>query len=245
MLHRDAPFAGDDLHSEHIFNKIIDGMGCDFLRQSGHKFLQKIVDVQNQCFSVQIAHALHRPQFVALRKSAFRSKLLGCSDRLKPNDTGNGLQMVAAGCLLKGLDAAYGKGGFAHRLIDDPDTTSLHGLHIAVCGQLGNGAAHRIAGTIIFFNQGILAGQQGLVWIILRFDALFDAAVDALILCFRHGDTPQLVQTFTSVYRDCTRISRLLFVRNAENYQDVGDFLEIYLTCMNKLAILKLQDKVV
>lgn len=41
MLHRDAPFAGDDLHSEHIFNKIIDGMGCDFLRQSGHKFLQK------------------------------------------------------------------------------------------------------------------------------------------------------------------------------------------------------------
>lgn len=52
----------------------------------------------------------------------------------------------------------------------------------------------------------------------------FDAAVDALILCFRHGDTPQLVQTFTLVYRDCTRISRLLFVRNAENYQDVGDF---------------------
>ena len=42
VFHRDAPFAGDDLHSEHIFNKIIDGMGCDFLRQSGHKFLQKI-----------------------------------------------------------------------------------------------------------------------------------------------------------------------------------------------------------
>ena len=109
--------------------------------------------------------------------------------------------MVAAGCLLKGLDAAYGKGGFAHRLIDDPDTTSLHGLHIAVGYQLRNGAAHRIAGTIIFFNQGILAGQQGLIWIILRFDPLFDTAVDALILCFRHGDTPKLVQTFTLVYR--------------------------------------------
>ena len=150
MLHRDAPFAGDDLHSEHIFNKIIDGMGCDFFRQSGHKFLQKIVDVQNQCFSVQIAHALHRPQFIALRKSAFRSKLLGCSDRLKPNDTGNGLQMVAVSGLLKGLDPADGKGGFAHRLIDDPDATSLHGLHIAVGDQLRQCASNCVAGAGVF-----------------------------------------------------------------------------------------------
>ena len=26
VFHRDAPFAGDDLHSKHVFNKIIDGM---------------------------------------------------------------------------------------------------------------------------------------------------------------------------------------------------------------------------
>ena len=39
VFHRDAPFAGDDLHSKHVFNKIIDGMGCDFLCQSGYKFL--------------------------------------------------------------------------------------------------------------------------------------------------------------------------------------------------------------
>jgi len=245
MLHRDAPFAGDDLHSEHIFNKIIDGMGCDFLRQSGHKFLQKIVDVQNQCFSVQIAHTLYRPQFIALRKSAFCGKLFRCDDGLKPNDTGNGLQMVAVSGLLKGLDAADGKGRLSHRLVDDPNAPSLHGLHIAVGNQFRNCTAHRVAGAVVFCNQRIFTGKQGLVRIVLRFDPFFDTAVDALILCFRHGDTPQLVQTFTSVYRDCTRISRLLFVRNAENYQDVVDFLEIYLTCLNKLTILKLQDELV
>ena len=37
VFHRDAPFAGDDsAFLSTIFNKIIDGMGCDFLCQSGY-----------------------------------------------------------------------------------------------------------------------------------------------------------------------------------------------------------------
>ena len=179
-------------------------MGCDFLRQSGHKFLQKIVDVQNQCFSIQITHTLYRPQFIALRKSAFRGKLFRCDDGLKPNDAGNGLQMIAVSGLLKGLYSTDGKGRLSHRLVDDPDTTSLHGLHIAVGNQFRNCTAHRIAGAVVFCNQRIFTGKQGLVRIVLRFDPFFDTAVNSFIFCFWHGCFPQLVQTLVSVFSKIT-----------------------------------------
>ena len=54
--------------------------------------------------------------------------------------------------------------------------------------------------AVSYTHLDVYKRQTGIV---LRFDPLFDAAVNSFIFCFWHGCFPQLVQTFVSVYRDC------------------------------------------
>ena len=104
----------------------------------------------------------------------------------------HGVKAVAAGGFLKRLDAADGKRRFAHRLVDDPHAAPLHGLHIAVGYQLRQCASNCVAGAGVFLQSSVFSlGKQGLVRVVLRFDAFFDTAVNSFIFCFWHGCLPR------------------------------------------------------
>ena len=60
------------------------------------------------------------------------------------------MQTIAVSGLLKGLYSTDGKGRLSHRLVDDPNAPSLHGLHIAVGYQLRQCASNCVAGAGVF-----------------------------------------------------------------------------------------------
>ena len=162
-LYRHGAFAGGDGKAKGLLQIFIDGMLCDLRRQPRNQILSEIIVIQDQRRTVQVPEALQVVQRSAQGKAGFPGNLF---PRLQLGELKHlcaGRLAVADGGFQKGLDAAYGKGGLKGGLVNIAHALSLHGLYIAVGGQLGERPPDGIPGAAVFLYQGMLRRKQLLV----------------------------------------------------------------------------------
>ena len=140
-------------HMQGIFQIVIDGMLCNFPRQSRHLTFQKIVVIENQGLVIQIMKPLQIKQFCALREAGALAEGCICCDFSKQKNLCFCCLVIAPGRFLKAFDFTQGKGGLFNRPVNIANALALNRLHIAVCNKTSNCPAYRVSGTVIKLNQ--------------------------------------------------------------------------------------------
>src|SRR5699024_9582586 len=131
-LYRNAALAGNDLHTQLLLQIGVNGILGNFRSQAGHQFLQKIVDVQNQAFAVNLSYTIDHQETTSQREAAFPDQRFIRRQRLAPDHPCTWAKLVPSCGCLTGLDAANRESGSVIDWpIDHLNTLSVTGLNIS------------------------------------------------------------------------------------------------------------------